>query len=128
MNAHTPVLPTRAAAHALDRARLADLRAAISRQIEADLDRVDRCLSLLDALDGDADFEPSLGSSETVGNPPLFRRCNYPEGIAVCFRGDQRPWAEGSNDDREQDDADSDETAPEWTGDGWQAFRNGGAA
>ena len=57
MTLHISLPPPLAAAHALDRARLADLRARISRQIEADLDRVDRCLFLLDALDGDRDLE-----------------------------------------------------------------------
>ncbi|MDP4024048.1 hypothetical protein Q8W71_15570 [Methylobacterium sp. NEAU 140] len=58
MNLYTPVLPSWAAAHALERARLASLRARISQQIEADLDRVDRCLVILNALDGDPDLEP----------------------------------------------------------------------
>lgn len=99
MNAHTPVLPIRAAAHALERARLADLRAAISRQIEADLDRVDRCLSILDALDGDADFEPSLGAPEPLFHD-RFRRIPAPGMPALCF-GSQETWAEGRTDDRE---------------------------
>ena len=48
---HLQTLPTMAAAHALGRARLADLRRSIADRIEADI-------ALLDALDGDPDLEP----------------------------------------------------------------------
>ena len=118
MSAHTPLPPPMAAAHALDRARLADLRACISRQIEADLDRVDRCLFLLDALDGDReledgdDAEPSLcgvGSHVPTGNLP-----GHP--------------MTGDGIDLERDEADLELTAAEWSGRGAHRFSVGEAA
>ncbi|AWN36536.1 hypothetical protein [Methylobacterium radiodurans] len=57
MSYHFPLPRSVAAAHAQQRARFAALLAAISRQIEADLARIDRCLAALDMLDGDADLE-----------------------------------------------------------------------
>lgn len=54
---------------------------------------VDRLLAVLDAIDGDADLEPSLGSSEP-GSPYSF------SGL------DQRHIAEGATDDREGPDDD----------------------
>lgn len=57
MSFHFRMPPSVAAAHAQERARLAALRATISRQIEADLARVERCLAALDLLDGDTDLE-----------------------------------------------------------------------
>ena len=61
MNAYTPTSPTVAAAHALERARLAALRRAIADRIEADL-------ALLDALDGDLDLdlEPTADAELTA--------------------------------------------------------------
>ncbi|KAA0121000.1 hypothetical protein CIW48_26195 [Methylobacterium sp. P1-11] len=118
MNAHTPVLPTRAAAHALEHARLAALRGAISRQIKADLDRVDRCLAILDALDGDPDLEPSLGAPEPITHD-AFRLTPVPGMPGLCF-GSQETWAEGSTDDREDGFERDGETA--------RGFRGGLAA
>lgn len=134
MNAHTPVLPDRAAAHALEHARLAALRGAISRQIQADLDRVDRCLAILDALTPDPDIEadnilhhahpygsgligvgsddePSLCGSEGSGSMPL-----WPSDNSLAFL------------DRERDEADLELAATEWAGRGVHRFSVGVAA
>ena len=48
-------------------AEIRRLREAIRNQIERDFDRIDRCLSLLDAIDGDPDLEPSLSGGPTPG-------------------------------------------------------------
>ncbi|MDP4022436.1 hypothetical protein Q8W71_07365 [Methylobacterium sp. NEAU 140] len=88
MNAHTSALPTWAAAHALERARLANLRARIARQIEADLDRVDRCLRILDALTPDPDIEEGGDTEPSLGS----------------LGGSQLWWSRGGLDDREDGD------------------------
>lgn len=55
---------------------------------EALLDIADLLIFALDALEGDADFEPSLGSVTSDG--------------VRCQRSDQRYWSEGLMDDREE--------------------------
>lgn len=78
-----------------DRLELDAVRRTIRAQIEADLDRIDRCLVILDSLDGDpdledgADAEPALGS---IGGTAASRGCN------------QLLWSRGCTDDREEGD------------------------
>lgn len=47
--------------NAEERAALRDLRRRIKGQIEADLNRVDRCMNVLNLIDGDADVEQDVG-------------------------------------------------------------------
>lgn len=66
MNSQTPTLPSWAAAHALERARLAKLRQSIADRVEADL-------ALLDALTSgkrpEAAGQPKAASSAVRGGP-----------------------------------------------------------
>ncbi|MBP6010624.1 MAG: hypothetical protein KBA31_00205 [Alphaproteobacteria bacterium] len=57
---------------------------------------IERAIALLDQLDGDADLEPSLGSRSCVGSTLS------PLGIDPA-QYDQRRWATGSTDDREDE-------------------------
>jgi hypothetical protein len=77
-----------------------DTRRAIEAAVEQHLTAVDGLLALLDLFDGDADLEaseplePSLGSMLCVG---AILAANPALGF------DQRRWALGSNDDREDE-------------------------
>ena len=65
---------------------------------------VERAIAALDAYDGDADLEPSMGASEAV---------------CVQWPTDQRHWAQGSGDEREQEcegEGDYDEREPSCSG------------
>lgn len=86
----------------LDRQRVRELRRRIAERIEADI-------ALLDALDGDSDAEPSLGAPEPI----------IPVGYGQvrCPATDQANWADGGNDDREQDAGDDREEEDEHGGD-----------
>ncbi len=102
MRAAEPLPPTDAAIEAIregliryfveedeaDRQHVRELRRRIADRIEADL-------ALLDALDGDPEVEPSLGS------PEPFIPQGY--GFGYCPLSDQTHWAYGNTDDQEHD-------------------------
>ncbi|MGU3449709.1 hypothetical protein [Methylobacterium sp. 391_Methyba4] len=90
----------------LDRQRLRELRRRIADRIEADL-------ALLDALDGDADLEPSLAACEPILGGGLM---SHRDGRVRRFE-EQEHWAGGATDDREQDAGDEREEEDEHGGD-----------
>jgi hypothetical protein len=68
-----------------------ETRVKISAAIDAHLNAVDRLIEVLDCVDGDPDFEPSLGAGSCTGG--------FSGGANHGF--DQTFWASGSRDDRE---------------------------
>lgn len=76
-----------------NRTRRQRLEAAIERAIEA-----------LNAMDGDPDDEPALGSITCIG---VFTCPIHAKPIYGSY--DQTPWASGANDEREQDAGDEGE-------------------
>jgi hypothetical protein len=78
--AHMPPLP---------RTLTPAARAKVAKAIEAHLNAVEALTAFLDAVDGDTDAEPELGS---VGSGSVYAT--------------QRRWANGARDDREEDAGD----------------------
>lgn len=73
---------------------------AYRREIETTIDRL---ITILNEIDGDSDLEPSLGAIEAYPRSELVLRPRRPGGYIYGDRvGDQRRWAGGTTDDREQ--------------------------
>lgn len=68
----------------------ADIRAAVVGRLDAHADAMQALLSLLDMMDGDPDFEPTLGAPECKVALP------WGCGFVQTSDGDQTLWAEGS--------------------------------
>jgi hypothetical protein len=65
------------------------LREEFQRLVDLALDVVDRIVSILDAADGDADFEPDADAEPSFGEPELD------ESQMICLRGGSRDLEEG---------------------------------
>jgi len=70
---------------------------------------IENAIAALDAFDGDADAEPSLGAANPIG------------GFGSLV--DQRRWADGAQDDREDDGDDEDAAQLPAAGEGVLAYR-----
>lgn len=77
-------------------------REAVARRIAELSDQMTALLEVLDVMDGDPDFEPTLGAPEAkVGG--------YVPGVASSQQGDQTHWSQGVNEDGENEPLEDDE-------------------
>lgn len=79
-------------------------RALAEQALERAMDAVQAVLEVLDTLDGEADAEPSLGAPEArVQCSELFGRSGFFQTYMPGQHLDQRDWARGGLDDREDE-------------------------
>ena len=129
MTFHAPMPHSLAATHSMERAEIRALRRSIVSRIEADLDRVDRCIAILDAITPDPDIEADYDVYRPGAGPLGLIGLSSDDEDSFCGLGSHTEnrglYSYG---DREHDDADVDMTAAEWTGRGPHRFSAGQAA